>query len=114
MLYRLRRKDGTADPASSGTLVDPQGRSRALALSEFQIAGTGNWRSPRSGARYPARWRLRVPAEDLEIEVRPLLADQELDVSFRYWEGAVAVAGTHRGRPVEGRGYVEMTGYEAR
>ncbi|HEX9942047.1 MAG TPA: lipocalin-like domain-containing protein [Thermoanaerobaculia bacterium] len=111
MLYRLRRKDGTADPASSGTVVDPGGASRPLDLAEFQIAGSGEWRSPRSGARYPASWRVRVPSEELDLAVRPLLADQELDVSFRYWEGAVGIEGTHRGRPVQGHGYVELTGY---
>ena len=111
MLYRLRRTDGTADPASSGTVVDPTGASRTLPLSDFQIAGSGGWRSPRSNARYPASWRVRVPSEALDLAIRPLLADQELDVSFRYWEGAVALAGTHRGRPVQGHGYVELTGY---
>jgi predicted secreted hydrolase len=30
---------------------------------------------------------------------------------FVYWEGAVSVAGTSRGRPLGGRGYVELTGY---
>jgi predicted secreted hydrolase len=111
MLYRLRRKDGTADPASSGTLIGPSGETRPLSLADFTIEDIGEWRSPRSGARYPERWRLRIPSEDLDLEVRPLLADQELDVSFRYWEGAVGLQGTRHGRPVQGRGYVELTGY---
>jgi predicted secreted hydrolase len=111
MLYRLRRKDGTADPASSGTLIGPDGGSRPLGLAGFQIEGSGEWRSPRSGARYPNRWRVRVPSEGLDLDIRPLLADQELDVSFRYWEGAVDIAGTRRGQPVRGSGYVELTGY---
>jgi predicted secreted hydrolase len=111
MLYRLRRQDGTADPASSGTVIDPRGESRPLNLSDFQIETSGEWRSPRSGARYPAHWRLRIPREDLNLEVRPLLADQELDVSLRYWEGAAGIEGTHRGQPVHGHGYVELTGY---
>jgi predicted secreted hydrolase len=111
MLYRLRRKDGSADPASSGTVIAPDGASRSLALADFQVTGAGEWRSPRGGARYPARWHLRVPGEDLDLEIRPLLADQELDVSFRYWEGAVGIVGTRRGRPVRGSGYVELTGY---
>lgn len=113
MLYQLRRKDGSADPASSGTVVSPRGEARPLALPDFQIAGSGVWRSPRSGARYPARWRVRIPAEELDLEVRPALDDQELDVSFRYWEGAVEIGGTRRGRPVRGQGYVELTGYAA-
>ena len=80
--------------------------------------------------RFPDRRGRRVaqPAERRQISRRlagprpgrgarprrpPLLADQELDVSFRYWEGAVEIAGTHHGRPVRGRGYVELTGYAA-
>ncbi len=31
--------------------------------------------------------------------------------SFTYWEGAVQVSGTSRGRTLSGRGYVELTGY---
>ncbi len=113
MLYRLRRADGSADPTSSGTLIAPDGSSRPLHLADFQLEGSGEWRSPRSGARYPARWRVRVPGEEVDLDVRPLLADQELDVSFRYWEGAVSIEGTHHGRPVQGQGYVELTGYAA-
>jgi predicted secreted hydrolase len=36
-----------------------------------------SWRSPESGARYPARWRLLVPSEELELEVVPRVADQD-------------------------------------
>jgi len=116
MLYQLRHADGGSrasypDPASSGSVVGPDGRSRTLPFRAFSLEVLDHWTSPRSGARYPARWRVRVPAEDLDLTVTPLLADQELDVSFRYWEGAVAVDGTHRGTPVDGRGYVELTGY---
>ncbi|HVS00247.1 MAG TPA: lipocalin-like domain-containing protein [Thermoanaerobaculia bacterium] len=111
MLYRLRRTDGSPDPSSSGTAVAPDGTARPLALAGFELEDLDVWQSSDSGARYPARWRVRVPSEGLDLEVEPLLADQELDVSFRYWEGAVAVEGTRRGRPVRGRGYVEMTGY---
>jgi predicted secreted hydrolase len=111
MLYRLRRRDGTADPASSGTLIGPRGESRPLRLSDFQLEDLDRWESPRSGARYPSRWRIRIPADGLDLEVRPVIPDQELEVSFLYWEGAVDVTGTQQGRPVSGRGYVEMTGY---
>jgi len=113
MLYHLRRKDGAADPASSGTVISPGGEGRHLALADFQLASSGEWRSPRSTARYPAHWHVRIPSEELDLEIRPALADQELDVSFRYWEGAVEIEGTRRGRPVRGRGYVELTGYAA-
>jgi predicted secreted hydrolase len=52
-----------------------------------------------------------VAAEDLALEVEPLLADQALHLSVRFWEGAVRVSGTACGRPVQGSGYLELTGY---
>jgi predicted secreted hydrolase len=111
MLYQLRQRDGTSDPASSGTTIAPHGEALRLPHGRFSITALDHWRSPRSGAVYPARWRLLVPGEGLDLEVTPLLADQELNLSFRYWEGAVAVRGTRHGRAVSGRGYAELTGY---
>jgi predicted secreted hydrolase len=111
MVFQIRREDGGISPYSSGTLVGPDGLTQALDREEFEIEFTGTWRSPRSGAVYPAGWVIRVPGEELTLEVEPLLADQEMDVSYRYWEGAVSVRGQAGGNPVSGRGYVELTGY---
>ena len=41
----------------------------------------------------------------------PLLADQELDLTFRYWEGAVRIEGSAGENPLGGVGYLELTGY---
>jgi predicted secreted hydrolase len=45
------------------------------------------------------------------LTIKPYLADQELNVSFIYWEGAVQISGQAGGKPVTGSGYVELTGY---
>jgi predicted secreted hydrolase len=111
MFYRLRREDGTTDPFSAGTLVLPDGSVRPLSPNDVRTEALGSWRSPESGARYPSRWRVLLRSEGLELEVVPRSADQELRTSIRYWEGAVKVRGTSRGEPVEGEGYVELTGY---
>jgi predicted secreted hydrolase len=111
MFYRLRREDGGTDPFSAGTLVLPDGSSRLLSFDDVRIETVEFWKSPESGARYPSRWRLLVPSERLDLKVVPRLADQELRTAVRYWEGAVGVHGTSRGGPVEGDGYVELTGY---
>lgn len=115
MVYRLRRADGSIDPASSGTLVLPDGRSRPLAAGEIGITVLDSWTSPRSGARYPHGWRIAVPSAGLDLEVHPELPDQELRTSrstqVTYWEGASRVTGTHRGLPATGVAYVELTGY---
>src|SRR5262249_624747 len=60
---------------------------------------------------YPARWRLTVPSASLLLELQPRLADQELMVGTRYWEGAVAVTGSGAaGAALAGHGYVELVG----
>jgi len=114
MIYALRRTaeaGDTIDPASSGTLVAPDGTARHLLREDLSIEVLGHWKSPDTGATYPSGWRLLVPSAALDVEVRPVLEDQELDIGFRYWEGAVDVHGTANGAPVGGRGYVELTGY---
>ena len=111
MVYQIRRTDGSVDPFSSGTLITRDGRPRHLSRDDFSIRIDGTWRSPRWGATYPARWRVEVPLADLSLNIEPYLADQELDVSIIYWEGAVRVSGQRDGSSVSGSGYIEMTGY---
>jgi len=111
MFYLLRRRDGAIDPFSAGTLVAADGATRPLEPGDVRIETLAHWTSPRSHVRYPARWRLSVPSADLRLEIEPRLADQELIVGTRYWEGAVAVSGSAAARPVAGQGYVELVGY---
>jgi predicted secreted hydrolase len=111
MVYLLRRRDGTVDPFSAGTLVAADGTARRLEADDVRVETLAHWTSPHSGVRYPAGWRVSVPGEGLRLEVEPRAADQELRVGTRYWEGAVAVAGSSAGRPSAGQGYVELVGY---
>jgi predicted secreted hydrolase len=118
MWYRLRRADGSADPASSGTLVGPDGQMTPLSLGDVQCESFGVWTSRASGGRYPLRWRMRVMTHAIALEIIPLLDDQELRTSrstlVTYWEGAMSVRGTVAGHPVAGQGYLELTGYAER
>jgi predicted secreted hydrolase len=111
MVFQIRRADGSTDPFSSGTLIDPQGNTRSLQKDQFQIEVLGSWQSPHSGAIYPAGWSVHVPEANLNLTITPYLADQELNVSYAYWEGAVKINGSFAGIPVTGSGYVELTGY---
>ncbi len=117
MLYIIRHRDGQADPTSSGTLIHPDGSFEHLPLSTFQVETLGSWRSKKSGTTYPSGWRLKVPAKRLELKLIPTVKDQELTTRkstlVNYWEGSVRVKGSFKGREVEGRGYVELTGYDA-
>lgn len=111
MVYTIRRQDGSLDPYSSGTYITPDGAVQTLTFGDFEIEVNRTWRSPNSGGVYPGSWTVRVPAANLELFINPLVADQELDLSFTYWEGSVEVAGTHEGSELTGHGYVELTGY---
>jgi predicted secreted hydrolase len=111
MIYSLRKSDGSLSPFSRGILVRADGTTRTLAPADFQIRSGKTWRSPHSGAVYPATWEISIPSEEVQIQVTPATADQELNLSFVYWEGAVVVNGSIHGSPVKGKGYTELTGY---
>jgi len=110
MVYRLRRGDGTADPFSSGSLVTSSGEVINLSPGDVVVEPTDFWTSEGSGATYPSGWRIRLPGHAIDLELRPLVLDAEVDGSRTtgvvYWEGPVAAIGS-----ASGEGYVELTGY---
>ena len=115
MLYLLRDRQGGYSPASSGTFVKKSGKWVHVSRENFHAEILDHWKSPHSGALYPSRWRIKVPALGLDLMVTPNLADQELNTSgstqISYWEGSVSVKGSMGAQPLDGVGYVEMTGY---
>ena len=113
MFFQIREKDGTIEPLSGGTLVEPNGQSRALARAQVNIQVLDKWTSPKSGGTYPASWTVTIPSANIQLTLKPYIADQEMHISIVYWEGAVNVSGTSNGAGVKGNGYVEMTGYAA-
>jgi predicted secreted hydrolase len=113
MFYNLRRKDGGLDMNSAGILVEENGKSRVLSVNEITIEVLRFWKSPHSQIKYPAGWKITLPSESLELQVTPAIADQELNLTVRYWEGAVKISGKYRetNKIVAGKGYVELAGY---
>ncbi len=112
MLYQMRLDTGVPDPSSSGTLVAADGSTVHLQSSDFQMSPTEFWKSDKTGARYPIGWRIALPAQQLTIDVRAAVKNQELALlPLAYWEGAVEVTGTRGAAAITGRGYLELTGY---
>jgi predicted secreted hydrolase len=111
MFYRFRRKDGQPESNSSGAWFQADRSKIPLTDREVVVEILGHWKSPHSNVTYPARWRLSVPSRKLTLEIVPLLNDQELNLSYRYWEGAVSVTGRLDEKEIKGKGYVELTGY---
>jgi len=115
MLYLMRRKDESIDPYSSGTLVSADGTTKHLKLNDYHVEVLDRWKSAKSGANYPMKWKVAIPAEGIELQIDPEFSNQELitnrSTRVTYWEGAVGVAGMFQNAQVKGNGYVEMTGY---
>ena len=115
MLFQLRRSDGSLDRHSSGTWIGANGESIPLGTGDFALKPGKTWQSKESGASYPVTWELEVPRQDMRLRLGTEVENQELrtqrSTGVTYWEGAVEVQGTRAGRPVRGRGYLEMTGY---
>jgi len=112
MLYQIRRKDGSVDPASSGTFIRADGTSLHIPHGSFRLEPVSTWQSPASGGRYPVKWRLAIPSLNLALTIAARFENQELrGEPFTYWEGAITADGTLAGTRTEARGYLEMTGY---
>ena len=115
MYYRLRQTDGGTAPYSGGLLVDPDGEVAArYGADQARLEASGHWKSPETGIRYTVAWRLQVPHLGIDLAVTPRVPGQELDLSVRYWEGAITVEGERDGSPVTGVGYAEHAGVSAR
>ncbi len=112
MFYQLRQKDGSISPNSSGAVFHADDTKNDLNLSEVQMKVLNQWKSPHTQISYPSKWQLLIPKLELDLIVTPLIKNQELNVRYRYWEGAVNVTGEKQGQAILGKGYVELTGYE--
>ena len=106
MLFQLRDKNGTVDPYSSGTIVDARGAARHLTVREFSLEPGRSWVSPKTRARYPVSWRIRVPLMAIDLQCDAVLDGQELTsadpAGTNYWEGAVRYSGSRRRRRLSG------------
>lgn len=112
MIYQMRRQDGSIDPYSHGAWIDAEGNKQHLPADSYRVENLGYWQAPDGRARYPARWRIRLDKPDVDIELAPLRADQEMrNTRFRYYEGAIDGHGRMDGESVTVQGFVEMTGH---
>jgi len=82
--------DGTTTPY-------PDGAFQANPLSRAQVAGRD----------IPTHWRVTLPDRDVDVTLQAINDQAWMTTSVPYWEGPVAVSGSHTGV-----GYLEMTGYQ--
>jgi len=112
MFYQMRKNDGTIDLLSNGTFVEPDGMKSYLSFQDVELDVLSFWKTSDGSVTYPSQWRLNIPGKNLKLEITPHIPAQELNVTVRYWEGAVKVKGNKGGESISGNGYVELTGYD--
>lgn len=112
MLARLRYRDGTDWQDFQGSLIQSDQPTVKINRSDFTVQQTSSWKSPKSGNIYPSGWIVKLDRFQMNIQIEPMIKDQEFEGSFEYWEGAVKVKGTFKEQLVRGVGYVELTGYQ--
>ena len=114
MLYQLRNRDGTLEPASSGTWIDARGHSTHLPAASFKTTPGRIWISPKTQRKYALDWHVEIPDRQIALDVRAAQDDQEVrslkTAGISYYEGAVHVSGTVAGKNASGTGYLEITG----
>ena len=103
MGFQLRQTDGEVYTAASW--ISPEGEltmfeDGALTMEPLEIARVYD-------RDVPIRWRIQLPARELDVEVRALNPQSWMPTVFSYWEGPIMIEGSHGGN-----GYLEMTGYE--
>jgi predicted secreted hydrolase len=112
MLYLLRHEDGSVESTSAGKFVAADGTTQTLSPDDWTVKVLETWKSPHSQAVYPSKWTIEIPKLQLSLQAKSMLSDQELNTSTAtYWEGAVAFTGDLANQPLQGNGYVELTGY---
>ncbi len=116
MLYLIR--DATGNIVSTyASYIDANGQDTILPQNALTTTVLDHWTSSKTGITYPSGWKLDINDPHLQatLQMQPLLKDQELVTKETtgniYWEGAVSLQGQMQGQPVEGQGYIELTGY---
>ena len=103
MGFLLRENDGGA--FTSATWIAPDETTTAYPDGAF-AAQPLDWHEV-AGREVPTTWAVQLPDKGVDVTVTALNSDAWMALSIPYWEGPVIVEGSH-----EGRGYLEMTGYE--
>jgi len=114
MLFRVRDSQNPENTYRTAHLIRNNDSNVIIDNDAITMAVTDWWESPATGSKYPVAWRLRSEKQDatFSVTVTPQIQNQELDLAFRYYEGAIFFEGRLNDRSIEGQGYMELTGYE--
>jgi predicted secreted hydrolase len=100
MGFRLQQTDGAH--FTSATWIAPDGATTAMPDGALTATPLDE-----NAQGVPVRWHVTLPARNVDVTVAAINDNAWMNTSVPYWEGPVTVTGSH-----EGRGYLEMTGFD--
>ncbi|MEL6515892.1 MAG: lipocalin-like domain-containing protein [Pseudomonadota bacterium] len=103
MGFQLRQRNGTLN--SAATWIDAQGGTSAYENGAFTAEPVAQTQV--AGRTVPTSWQVRLAERGVDVRIEAINRQAWMPLSIPYWEGPVAVSGSHTGI-----GYLEMTGYE--
>ena len=99
-LIGFQVRDTRGGVFTSGTWIAPDGQAIPFGNGALRLTPLGR-------GTPPTRWRVELPAQDVDVQIDAINRDAWMPMLFPYWEGPVRLSGSHAGR-----GYLEMTGYD--
>jgi len=108
-LLRSHRADGTGSATTAGLMLLADRRPLLLDGEAIELEARDYWRSPDSGARYPLRWRLRVPSQQIDLELVAEREREEGNIWSPFWSGPVRLQPATG--PAAGEGLMQLSGY---
>ncbi len=103
MAFGLRQSGSTSYTSATHVAAD----GKVSAYGDGAVVLTPLTQSTVAGRQIPTGWRVKLKAQNINVEIAAQNPDAWMNTSIPYWEGPVTIAGSHAGR-----GYLEMTGYK--
>lgn len=106
MLYQLYSSDG--QPLLVSGTYSKNNVTLLLGPDDITSRPSSYWQSPISAVKYPLAWAIEIPKQQIKITLATARKSSEFDARKTtynlYWEGAVEITGSHKGR-----GFLEIS-----
>jgi predicted secreted hydrolase len=102
MAFQMRLQD--QPDYITGTYINADGSSTTLMPSDIELNAIEL--TPVGNKILPLHWALKIDSKRVNISIKATKNEQWNPASVAYYEGTVAVSGTHNGK-----GFLELTGY---
>ncbi|GEM79108.1 lipocalin-like domain-containing protein [Vibrio superstes] len=104
VVFQLRDSKSGDASYSHARLMYSNGESTTLTESEISLTATEQ--TSIEGRPYPTKWQLKIPSQQIDLNILALNPNAKMPLTIPYWEGPVTITGSH-----SGNGYMELTGY---